>query len=884
MQVRASPAIRVHAVAVCFMSRLFVDDMKKLLTSIFILFFASQSFGAWISPASTNNPSRWSNEGRAIDENPGNYATYSTQNGWGQYLEMYLPSSIDYVDKVKVKADFVAAYSPEVEIQLRVNSTWTSKYQGPVANAQWDEVSFSSENNVDAVRFRWRFTVNNWGWWLYEMYVWEGVAPEPPTCSTYDATSVNTTSANLHGMVDTDGGASCQYRFQYGTSASYGTNTSWTGSKVAGEVFGATITGLTTGQTYHFRAQVQSANGTGSGGDFTFSTGALSSGWVSPTSFSDGGGWNDEAFAYDDETSSYAWDYHDLGESQWNNFLTLILPYPVTSDKLRYYAFKSSDIDRIDVDISNGGGSWTNLYSGNFTSQTWETKTYSSQTVDRARVRFRGTCTNCTFNYQLFELDIYNISSSAPTLSWTGETNYSSDGLDPHTGYSDTDFEFRVKYTDSDNDGPSVIQVWVDRNGDNDYNDSNEKINLTVAADAAASQRDGDYTNGEIFSTTINITYGPNTSNCSYKFYANDGTADATGTPTTAINYPDVLVNPSEVSPQWSQSGLGAIAGGAIAYQYVDALYVARGTNVSAYNPASSGNQKWSYNVGTTVNTPSYIYTGGSYVILYSAGNSIYRRTDGGGAAPQDWSQNLGASAGNPYASPDGTTLYAVYGSGGITKRNLSNGNAAGGWTDPGLSNLNPDADIAVFNNEIYVAGTNGNVYRIQSDGTLLGTCSGIEGPSINLPLMAYGSDLFVTPDSPKLYKITTSSMSVASGFPVTTTAVNSGPAFSRDGNIYLACGTKVQKFADTGGSALWTYNALGTINSGPIVNNGVVYFGRSGGRYYALNDNNGTIYNSDWPYTQASGDADAGPWVDRDNSLIIFGTTGGNLDAFTLY
>ena len=49
--------------------------------------------------------------------------------------------------------------------------------------------------------------------------------------------------------------------------------------------------------------------------------------------------------------------------------------------------------------------------------------------------------------------DIYYLKwNDAPALSWTGETNYANDGLHPETGYRDTDFVYRVKYTDVNND------------------------------------------------------------------------------------------------------------------------------------------------------------------------------------------------------------------------------------------------------------------------------------------------------------------------------------------------------------------------------------------------------------------------------------------------
>jgi len=42
-----------------------------------------------------------------------------------------------------------------------------------------------------------------------------------------------------------------------------------------------------------------------------------------------------------------------------------------------------------------------------------------------------------------------------PTLTWTGETGFESDGVNPDTGYSNTFFEYRITYTDTDGDEPA---------------------------------------------------------------------------------------------------------------------------------------------------------------------------------------------------------------------------------------------------------------------------------------------------------------------------------------------------------------------------------------------------------------------------------------------
>jgi len=80
----------------------------------------------------------------------------------------------------------------------------------------------------------------------------------------------------------------------------------------------------------------------------------------------------------------------------------------------------------------------------------------------------------------------------------------------------------------------------------------------------------------------------------------------------------------------------------------------------------------------------------------------------------------------------------------------------------------------------------------------------------------------------------------------------------------------------------IWRYGAADSVKSGPIDINNKIYFGCKNGYYYCVDDAAGTIV-ANWPYTSASGQANAGPWIDQTNSHVIFGTTAGNLDAFSL-
>jgi hypothetical protein len=94
-----------------------------------------------------------------------------------------------------------------------------------------------------------------------------------PTALTSPATQVEETTATLNGAVTGDGGAVCQYRFNYGTaSGNYTFNTAWTGSLTTGRTFSANVTGLARGTKYYFRAQLKNCAGTGSGAELNFLT------------------------------------------------------------------------------------------------------------------------------------------------------------------------------------------------------------------------------------------------------------------------------------------------------------------------------------------------------------------------------------------------------------------------------------------------------------------------------------------------------------------------------------------------------------------------------------------------------------------------------------
>ncbi len=93
----------------------------------------------------------------------------------------------------------------------------------------------------------------------------------PPQVNSNASTGIEETNATLWGYLYDEGGESCTGRFEYGTTTSYGTNT--TNQTISeGEEFSAGIDSLTPGQLYHYRAYVNNTYGSDTGNDITFLT------------------------------------------------------------------------------------------------------------------------------------------------------------------------------------------------------------------------------------------------------------------------------------------------------------------------------------------------------------------------------------------------------------------------------------------------------------------------------------------------------------------------------------------------------------------------------------------------------------------------------------
>jgi phosphodiesterase/alkaline phosphatase D-like protein len=97
--------------------------------------------------------------------------------------------------------------------------------------------------------------------------------PYTPSVFTEEASSITATSVKLEGQVNPNGSAVTDCHFDYGPSTAYGSSVACSSSPGSGRSFvmvSASISGLVTGQTYHFRMVATNSAGTVYGEDETF--------------------------------------------------------------------------------------------------------------------------------------------------------------------------------------------------------------------------------------------------------------------------------------------------------------------------------------------------------------------------------------------------------------------------------------------------------------------------------------------------------------------------------------------------------------------------------------------------------------------------------------
>jgi hypothetical protein len=229
--------------------------------------------------------------------------------------------------------------------------------------------------------------------------------------------------------------------------------------------------------------------------------------------------------------------------------------YTATNSDLKYAKWTGSSWSIQTVDSAGTVGLYTSIVlntngnphisyydytNGDLKYARWTGSSWSIQTVDSAGSvgEFTSIALDTSGNPHISYRDETNydlkyakwVPNNAPTLTWTGETNYTSDGLNPETGDTSTTFVYRVKYTDADNDAPKsdYPKVHIKKGG----------VEIT-GSPFAMTYVSGSYNTGAIYSYSTTL---PSGIDYSYYFEAYDvWNASATGIPTNSKTGPNVI-------------------------------------------------------------------------------------------------------------------------------------------------------------------------------------------------------------------------------------------------------------------------------------------------------------------------------------------------------
>ncbi|PCJ54383.1 MAG: hypothetical protein COA79_21945, partial [Planctomycetota bacterium] len=238
--------------------------MKKtiLLLLIVVQTFVFSTLSAdWEVADSHSDPeSKWTTEANSYDNSNSTYASdTSNRMGYGAFLHLVYNTPINS-DKLRINADFGFGIVDKVNVWIKRNGVWIDVHDGVVANNSDTEITFT-EGPVSEVKYRFNYIATGYYFWIYELQVYEkAIVITDPSASIQVATSIESHQGMLHADLTSDGGSPVKARFEYGATASLGSQTDWIEGLYTGAKINHLLLNLALGQKIYYRLEFQNSN------------------------------------------------------------------------------------------------------------------------------------------------------------------------------------------------------------------------------------------------------------------------------------------------------------------------------------------------------------------------------------------------------------------------------------------------------------------------------------------------------------------------------------------------------------------------------------------------------------------------------------------------
>ena len=380
----------------------------------------------WVRPATCTSDTDWTNCGLAYDNNNNTYASDTapgTVPNWDGWITFTMAAPI-LCNQIKVYGDYGESHVDNVQMDVYNTAgagAWETVYTGAINDAAWFTTPIFTARTVSQLRFRYHFYAGGYVMWLREVLLYNcPPVVTTPTIATLNAASIDTNSVKFQGLIQNDGGATCTIWFEYGPTTAYGTSTATQTGYNTGDIFGTFQGGLTTGSSYHFRANAQNSAGAITGDDVLVKpTAPIAGAWVDPTSSSadpsppakNSGQWATTYYAYDDDAKTASTLALNVGDTSPGMYLYLNHA-AITCDKITVTAKKTNDINGIDIWVYKGGA-WVNVYpTATFVDNTPLTVSFAAGSVTQARVRFTTNNVGLSLCVYAFDFHIVGVEHS----------------------------------------------------------------------------------------------------------------------------------------------------------------------------------------------------------------------------------------------------------------------------------------------------------------------------------------------------------------------------------------------------------------------------------------------------------------------------------------